>query len=583
MNYLRAIPPEIHGKILQYALRNEDFYEVRIGQRETIILRGTINEIIDYVIDKLGLSSYLYMAAGRISGIPSWEIKLEESTRIIRDAIIKYNGCNTGYLEIKKVEISSAKELLASKNYKIIFDIKIINMRTNIIVIDNFYTNVQGTRDFILSTDFRVKGNFPGARTKSYATESLKKYFEQIIGKKINFEIRPDTYNGAFQYTTKEMKSWIHRDMTDWGGVLYLTPNAPLDAGTAFFKHKATGLEEVSSSTPVEIKKQMDSDGSDMSKWEMVDYVGNKYNRLILFRGTRSHRSMEYFGDSKHTGRLFQLFFFNEIKPQATSVPKTIAPPIKKPKVAVLFFTTSRYEYLVPMLESFNEKVKFGDIETYKIMVDDYPLRRDIDILNQLKDKYKIDKLVLNETNQGYSLAWKTGWSHVPKDIDYIWHQEEDFTFNKEVEIKDMIETLEKCPTKLTQVVLKRQKWYDNGDFVDSIESGKLGEELEFDGKKVVIHQTYFNSNPCLYPRWILDEEYSQNPQETVIVYHLKKKYPDRYSAIYGGRKDEAYIKHIGIYNQGKKVLENEPGWSYLKDYDPDKKYYSKSYMKEFR
>ena len=48
-----------------------------------------------------------------------------------------------------------------------------------------------------------------------------------------------------------------------------------------------------------------------MDKWELIDYVGNKYNRLVLFQGFRSHRSMEYFGDNINNGRLFQTWFFD--------------------------------------------------------------------------------------------------------------------------------------------------------------------------------------------------------------------------------------------------------------------------------
>ena len=48
-----------------------------------------------------------------------------------------------------------------------------------------------------------------------------------------------------------------------------------------------------------------------MSKWDMVDMISNKFNRLVLYRGDLFHSSMEYFGEDKETGRLFQTFFFN--------------------------------------------------------------------------------------------------------------------------------------------------------------------------------------------------------------------------------------------------------------------------------
>ena len=55
----------------------------------------------------------------------------------------------------------------------------------------------------------------------------------------------------------------------------------------------------------------MNDDSRNYEKWELMDSVGNKFNRCILFKGKRSHQSGEYFGDDKETGRLFQTYFFN--------------------------------------------------------------------------------------------------------------------------------------------------------------------------------------------------------------------------------------------------------------------------------
>jgi len=182
-------------------------------------------------------------------------------------------------------------------------------MKVNAIVIDNFYDDPDAIREFILNQDFNVKGNYPGERTRDFRDDNIKKIFEEITGETItDWEM---DYNGCVQYTTRDMDSWVHRDGTDWAGIIYLTPDAPPSAGTAFFKHKETGHTRVLPDTPKEDEDKMNRDSTDMSKWDMVDNIGNVYNRLSLFRGKRSHRSMDYFGDSKETGRLFQLFFFN--------------------------------------------------------------------------------------------------------------------------------------------------------------------------------------------------------------------------------------------------------------------------------
>ena len=48
-----------------------------------------------------------------------------------------------------------------------------------------------------------------------------------------------------------------------------------------------------------------------MTKWELVDRLANKYNRLVLYRADHFHMSLDYFGQDLYDGRLFQTFFFN--------------------------------------------------------------------------------------------------------------------------------------------------------------------------------------------------------------------------------------------------------------------------------
>jgi hypothetical protein len=191
-----------------------------------------------------------------------------------------------------------------------------------LIVIDNFYNNAIETRNYILTQEFSVRGNYPGQRTISYANEHLKeiiqKYVEPFGGKIIDFPIPKEDgsdaskiYNGSFQYTTSRDRSWVHIDgHNNWAGVLYLTPNAPLSSGTSFYRfHDGTTCKR--DMELLENKKEIDNCSQDLTKWEKIDQVGNVFNRLILFNSNRFHMSMDYFGDNKENGRLFQVFFFS--------------------------------------------------------------------------------------------------------------------------------------------------------------------------------------------------------------------------------------------------------------------------------
>jgi hypothetical protein len=44
------------------------------------------------------------------------------------------------------------------------------------------------------------------------------------------------------------------------------------------------------------LKALLDDDKRNYSAWKVVDQVGNRFNRMLLFRGVRYHQSAEYFG-----------------------------------------------------------------------------------------------------------------------------------------------------------------------------------------------------------------------------------------------------------------------------------------------
>jgi hypothetical protein len=191
-----------------------------------------------------------------------------------------------------------------------------------LIVIDNFYNNAMETRNYILTQEFKVRGNYPGQRTRSFANSHLKDIIQDYIlpfgGKITEFPMPDETnkldnniYNGAFQYTTSRDRSWIHVDgFNNWAGVLYMTPDAPLSSGTGFYKYK-DGTTYESDMKIMNNKTEIDNSSQDLTRWEQVDKVGNVFNRLILFNAKRFHMSLDYFGNMKENGRLFQVFFFS--------------------------------------------------------------------------------------------------------------------------------------------------------------------------------------------------------------------------------------------------------------------------------
>jgi hypothetical protein len=178
-------------------------------------------------------------------------------------------------------------------------------MNLELLVIDNFYENPDIVRNYALSQDFSVKGNYPGARTNPYLPDDVKSCIEywMAFAGPVTHWFEDQGYTGAFQLATAQDRTWIHADHHNmWAGVCYLTPDAPYTGGTAFYRHKETGEFR---------RSNKDHEGYDYTKWDQFDRVGNKYNRLIIYRGDLYHASLDYFGNSNETGRLFQTFFFN--------------------------------------------------------------------------------------------------------------------------------------------------------------------------------------------------------------------------------------------------------------------------------
>jgi len=198
------------------------------------------------------------------------------------------------------------------------------------LVLDDFYENPMDVREWILQEEFAM--SYVGCpRTKSFATPELREHIQKFIepfAGKITQWSNADNYfnaNACFQYSIESDDDWIHTDadVTDWAGVLYLTPDAPLSSGTGLFKFRDGTRFSLENADHTEHKQN----GRNLDAWEQIDNIGNVFNRLILFNAQHWHRGMGYFGDSKENARLFQLFFF--------STERRLTHNIKQPKEVI--------------------------------------------------------------------------------------------------------------------------------------------------------------------------------------------------------------------------------------------------------
>ena len=185
-------------------------------------------------------------------------------------------------------------------------------MRKEIIVIDGFYEDPDEIRKQALAMEYGIKGNYPGTRTDSLPNGDVRQFLESILNIKIDeMEWSLGEYTGAYQYVVEDAKTWVHSDHhNDWSCLVYLHPNPIGNSGTSFYKHKETGSTSYWDNEGTEVEK----DGDNLDAWIKTDVVANVFNRAILFRGDLWHKADEYFGDDLQSGRLFQTFFFNEVR-----------------------------------------------------------------------------------------------------------------------------------------------------------------------------------------------------------------------------------------------------------------------------
>lgn len=243
-------------------------------------------------------------------------------------------------------------------------------------------------------------------------------------------------------------------------------------------------------------------------------------------------------------------------------------------KICHLIFSCNRLKYLLPTLDSI-QNLDFGDHDVYRILVDDYPRTRNNQIFELLAKTYKIDELILNETNKGLSLSW-TDVFYKLKDygFDYIFHQEDDIIINELVKIDDLIDLLS-TDRNLAQITLHRQNWYPwETDFGIAKLTDKIYNQYRYE-----THNEIFSPMASFYSAKILDIDYAKhwgyNLNEEMIMFYLRENL-GMHCFVLKGDDGRNLITHIGEETTGKRLLKGEPGYWKFTFMDPNKTYTSR-------
>jgi hypothetical protein len=235
----------------------------------------------------------------------------------------KIKNCGFTYYNKKIGETYFEIEMLIENSWYVIFKLNchkklsIINFKPNInknipsfIVVDNFYEDPDKVREFALSQTLVSHPKFhKGKRTDEvFLFDGLKKVFEYHINKSIKDWTKYGV-NGCFQTCIAGDQLVYHYDLQDYAAIIFLTPDAPPECGTNFYRSKYTKQIKIDKNTDTSFIFK--TGFLDSTQFDLVDQVGNVYNRLVIFTSRMIHAASCYFGDNDKNGRLFQMFFFN--------------------------------------------------------------------------------------------------------------------------------------------------------------------------------------------------------------------------------------------------------------------------------
>lgn len=160
-------------------------------------------------------------------------------------------------------------------------------------------------------------------------------------------------------------------------------------------------------------------------------------------------------------------------------------------------------------------------------------------------------EIVSTGQRSGFGGAIRSAWRHLrtfPGAERHVFHLEDDFTFNRTVDIDAMAELLDTLP-HLAQIALRRQPWNHSekkaggvveqhpGDYTEQTSSARGWSWLE--------HRRFFTTNPSLYRVSLLDYGW---PEGTHSEGHFTQRLLDNglSFAYWGARDSGEWVHHIG-------------------------------------
>lgn len=154
----------------------------------------------------------------------------------------------------------------------------------------------------------------------------------------------------------------------------------------------------------------------------------------------------------------------------------------------------------------------------------------------------------------GFSGAIAEGWRRIREETDAEWvfHAEDDFTYNIPVPVDRMIAVLERKP-HLAQMALKRQPWNEKEKAAGGIVEmdPDLFTQVADQGDVWTEHRFSFTTNPCVYPAALCAQRWPQEEHSEGKFTHWLLEDPEVRFGFWGGKFDPPLVTHIGDVRVG--------------------------------
>lgn len=178
-------------------------------------------------------------------------------------------------------------------------------MLDEVVVVENFYNDPLKVLELARKVPYWEKEKLPtgfvGSESRhGYYNQALIENIQNCLQKKIIVDPRFFSF-GVFckSFENDNLNNTIHKDSSDWTGVVYLSEDSPKESGTGFYE-QCSPLQVTNSSTKNDFE------------FRLISQIEYKFNRLVLFPSGRIyHKTMNSFGTDDSNCRRTQLFFFN--------------------------------------------------------------------------------------------------------------------------------------------------------------------------------------------------------------------------------------------------------------------------------